>query len=105
MWIKVLYLQCNEKILIYLTITWAVFFPNSFSAHDHDIEPQQGFNIAQQYDNFARYLSSGENIFWEVYFEDLSDDNSDNSERKKVSLGTITPFDNSFLHVFRTTIP
>ena len=45
---------------------WAVFFPNSFSAHD--IEPQQGFNIAQQYDNSARYLSSGENIFWEVYF-------------------------------------
>jgi hypothetical protein len=87
-----------KKILICLTIAWALCFLNSF--HAHDIEPQYGFNITQQDDTSTCYLVGSENIIWDVYLEDISDDDSDDSERKKVSSGTTSHINTSFVRQF-----
>lgn len=88
-----------KKILICLTIAWAIFFLNSFYAHD--IEPEYGFKIAQQDETSAYFELSSENLFLDDCLEDISDDDTeDDSERKKSSSGTTSYINTSFFRQF-----
>lgn len=83
-----------KKKLICLILAWVIFFPNSFYAHD--IEPDCGFKATNQ-DNAAAYHQLGsENFILDIFLEDIfEDDDSDNSEKKKISSGA-TSYTNTY---------
>ena len=84
-----------KKILFYLNIAWAICSPNSLYAHD--VEPESGFKIAQKGYTFDVCPSKSENVFLDVCLEDLTDDDSNDSEGKKLSSGNTSAYNTSFI--------
>lgn len=74
-----------KKILLFITIAGAMFFSNALCAHNVKLE--SGFQITQQ-DNAVGYGSSSRaNSTIDYFFSYISDDDTDDSEREKVSSG------------------
>jgi hypothetical protein len=93
--------EVMKKILCYLSIAGAIFFPNAFCAQD--AKPELGFKLAQQEYIFDYNQPSHENPFLADCLEDLFDDDSTDSEKKKSSSGKTascnTPFNaQNFFH-------
>lgn len=73
-----------KKILLFFTIAGAMFFSNALCAHDVKLE---GFNITQ-HDNTVGYGSlSSANTAIDYFFSYISDNDTDDSEKKKVPSG------------------
>lgn len=99
-----------KKILFYLSIALAIFSPNSLCAHVTEL--QSGCKIVEHDYAFDCCESNSENLSFEACLEDLCDDNSNDSERKKLSLGKTSHsntsfgaqifFDNTYKKVFPT---
>lgn len=87
-----------KKILICLTIAWAIFFLNFYCAHK--VEPELGYKIVQQDNTAGYYQLSSENLFLDDCLEDISNDDTDDSERKKPSSGTTSYINTSFFRQF-----
>ena len=84
-----------KKILFYLIIAFAIFSPNSLCAHDTGL--QSGGKIAERECAFDDGQSNNDNLFFDVCFEDLSEDDSNDSERKKPFFEQKAHFDTRFI--------
>ena len=99
-----------KKILFFLSIAFAIFSPNTLCADDTEL--QSGCKIAEHESAFDCSQSNRDNLFFDIYFEDLSNDDSNDSERKKFSSAKIAHFNtyilaqnfpnNTFIKVFST---
>ncbi len=74
-----------KKILFFLSIAFAIFSPNTLCAHDTEL--QSGCNITEHEYAFDSGQSNSDNLLFDVCFEDLCDDDSNDSVRKKDSSG------------------
>jgi hypothetical protein len=74
-----------KKIIFYLSIAFAIFSPNSLCAHDTEL--QSGCKIAEHECAFDYAHSNSDLLFFDICLEDLTDDDSNDSERKKHSSG------------------
>jgi hypothetical protein len=83
-----------KKILFLLSIAWAICSPNALCAHD--VEPDFGFKIAEQGSTFVVPQSNRENVFFDICIEEFSDDDSNDSERKKLSSGRASNHNTAF---------
>ncbi len=98
-----------KKILFYLTIALAIFFTNSHCAQD--VETELGFKIAQQGYTFDYYQLSNEYLIFADCLEDILEDNSIDSEKKKPSSGKTAYYNTSFIgqifsnNNFKKTLP
>ncbi len=96
-----------KKILICLTIAWAIFLPKSHCAQDVILE--LGFKTTQKDIDYGQL--STENVFFDDCLEDLYEDDSNDSERKKLSSGTASYTQTSFVahnfsaNAFKTILP
>jgi hypothetical protein len=72
-----------KKIVCYISIVSAIFFLNSVCALD--VKTELGFNTAQQRYAFENYQLDSENVIFAECLEDISDEDSEDSERKKAS--------------------
>ena len=84
-----------KKILFYLSIALAIFSPNSLCAHDTEL--QSGGKIAERECAFDNGQSNSDNLFFDVCLEYLSEDDSNDSERKKSSFGKKAHFNTRFI--------
>jgi hypothetical protein len=81
-----------KKILFYFNIVFAIFFLNSLCTQN--LSSEFGFKIANEYACDA-YQSSSQNLFLDVNLEDIFEDNSTESEKKK-SCSEKTSYYNAF---------
>ena len=84
-----------KKVLFYLNIALAISFLNSFCATG--AHPKSGFKTAQQEYAFDSNQLSCESPFFDIYFEEVFEDDITDSESKKPDLGQIFQHNNSFL--------
>jgi hypothetical protein len=75
-----------KKILFYLTLVWAIFSLNISDAHH--MGPEWGFNITQLSYAVDYCQLNQENIFIDDCLGDISNDDTNDSERKKLSSRT-----------------
>ena len=84
-WVNSYLCAVMKKILLFFTIAGSLFFLNTLCAHDVKLE--SGFKMTQP-DNAVGYGSSGRaNSTIDYFFSYISDDDTNDSEREKVSSG------------------
>jgi hypothetical protein len=89
-------LRRMKKILFYISIAFAMFSPNSLNALSG--EHELGVKSTQRHFTVEAGQTSSNHISIEARLEDFSDDDDSNeSERKKPSLGNSSAFDTSIL--------
>ena len=76
-----------KKILFYLSIALAIFTQNSSGVQDNKLG--LGFKIVEHQYAFNRCEPNSYNLIFEACLEDRTDDDSNDSERKKHSLGNM----------------
>ena len=74
-----------KKILFFLSIAFAIISPNSFCAHDTEL--QSGCKIVERELTFDDGQSNSDNLFCDICLEDIFDDDYNESETKKDSSG------------------
>ncbi len=84
-----------KKVLFYLNIALAIFFLNSLCATG--VHTESGFKTATQEYAFDSNQISSENPFFDIYFEDILEDDLTDSERKKPASVQISQYNASFV--------
>jgi hypothetical protein len=89
------YIWVMKRILFYLYIALAIFFQNSLCAQE--VGHKSGFKPAQYEFNFAFFQLSSKTLIFDYCLEDIFEDDSSDSERKKPSSGKISCYNSSFV--------
>ena len=84
-----------KKVLFYLGIAAAIFYLNSTRAQDSDL--LSGCKIAEQKYSFDCGQSNNDKLIFDICLENLYEDDSNDSEKKKLSSGNSSAYNTSLV--------